>query len=166
MKPFRSALAVSTMLVISACAQVHNAQPSAAFPPFPTDEYSRLVRTGDATLTGQAFLKSKEGGVIVGAGSEIILIPATSYSRVFYEAYLRNQSTAPADSRVKQYTLKTQADANGTFRFTNVPAGRYYLAGIVTWEDPTQFDRTPQGGTIMKEVQVAAGSNQTVMLTK
>lgn len=160
-----SSLLMACAATLSACAPMQQAQPL-AYPPFPTEEYAKLPRTGDAQVSGQAFMKTRGGDVKVGAGSEIVLIPVTSYSKVLYTAYLSNRPINTPDARAREFTIRTQADATGSFIFTGVPAGTYYLGGEVTWEAPTQYGLSKQGGFIAKEVTVAPGSKNTFMLTK
>lgn len=149
-------------LAVTGCAQ----QQLVHFPPFPAAEYSKLERTGAGTVTGQAFLRTKGGDVKSGAGSEIQLIPATSYSAVYYNAYKARLPTDNPDPQAKQYTFRTQADATGGFEFKNVPKGRYYLAGEVTWMAPGPYGLSKQGGLLLKEVNVSDGAQVKIMLTQ
>jgi hypothetical protein len=48
--------------------------------PFNEDEYLPYAGDGDATITGQAFLKTRGGDVKYGAGNTIFMNPVTSYS--------------------------------------------------------------------------------------
>lgn len=162
MRLFRVAAFLALAVGLTGCAQ----QQAVQYPPFPAQEYAKLKRTGTAAVTGQAFLRTKGGDVKVGAGSEILLIPATSYSRVFYNAYKARQPLGPTDPAVKQYTLRTQADATGAFEFKAVPEGSYFLAGDVVWQAPTQFGLARQGGMIVKEISVRDGDQLKVMLTE
>lgn len=164
MKHVLSGFILGSIALVSACAPMQPAP--VAYPPFPESEYAKLQKTGDATVTGQVFMKTRGGDVKVGAGSEILLIPVTSYSRVFYSAYLADRPVSNHDERVKAYTIRTQADGTGSFRFKNVPPGKYYLTGDVVWEAPTRYGMTRQGGLIAKEIAVEPGSESNVMLTK
>lgn len=162
MRFLRVAALLALAVGLSGCAQ----QQAVQYPPFPVQEYAKLKRTGTAAVTGQAFLRTKGGDVKVGAGSEILLIPVTSYSQVFYNAYKARKPLGPNDPAVKQYTLRTQADATGAFEFKAVPEGSYYLAGDVVWQAPTQFGLARQGGMIVKEISVRDGDQVKVMLTE
>ncbi|MFS0827627.1 hypothetical protein [Pseudomonas phoenicis] len=159
------ALSALAAVALYGCAPVPTQQ-NVHYPPFPEAEYQTLPRIGDATVTGQVFLKTRGGDVKVGAGSEIQLFPVTSYSKVFYKAYQSKLPIDTPDPRVRQYTFRTQADATGSFDFKQVPAGQYYIGGLVTWEAPSKYGLASQGGYIAKEITVAPGSSQKVMLTE
>lgn len=160
---FKRIATVFTLAIgLSGCAQ----QQVVHYPPFPAQEYAKLKQSGTAAVTGQAFLRTKGGDVKVGAGSEILLIPVTSYSQVFYNAYKTRQPLGPNDPAVKQYTLRAQADGTGSFEFKAVPEGSYYLAGDVVWQAPTQFGLARQGGMIVKEISVKDGDQLKIMLTE
>lgn len=151
---------VATMAV-TGCAQ----KQMVSYPPFPAGEYAKLERTGTSTVTGQAFLRTQGGDIKTGAGNEIQLIPATTYSAVFYNAYKTQSPASDPDPQVKQYTFRTQADASGGFEFKNIPKGRYYLVGNVIWMAPGPYGLSKQGGLIIKEVNVSEGAQAKIMLT-
>lgn len=134
--------------------------------PFPTAEYEALPRTGTATVTGQVFMRTRGGDVKYGAGSDVALIPATSYTEQLWTAYQADRPIAEPDSRARQYSRHVQADGSGYFTFTKVPAGRYYIASNVMWEAPTQFGLSRQGGFILTPVTVQEGQETRAMVTK
>lgn len=162
MRLHRIAAFLTIAVGMSGCAQ----QQIVNYPPFPAHEYAKLKQTGTASVTGQAFLRTKGGDVKVGAGSEILLIPVTTYSQVFYNAYKAHRPLGPTDPEVKKYTLRTQADATGSFEFKSVPEGSYYVAGDVVWQAPTQWGLSRQGGMLVKELSVKDGDQVKVMLTE
>jgi hypothetical protein len=136
---------------------------------FPIDEYVSLPDTGTATVTGQAFLKTRGGEVRFAAGEVVLLNPITSYSTQWYnESYIKNFIMEEGDIRQNQFIRKTTADATGRFCFKNVPRGRYYLVSSVVWEVP--YGRysmmLPQGGLIAKPIEVFDDQTQDVILTR
>lgn len=158
-----AALVATTM---AGCA--HMGPPTAApRPPFPAEEYAALEgRTGTGVVTGQAFLRTRGGDVKVGAGSEVNLNPVTSYSEYWYVSMTRGQALQEPDPRMHKYLFVTQADAEGKFRFENVPAGEYFLTGKVTWEAPGRYYSSTQGGWISERITVRDGETVTQMLTR
>ena len=92
-------------------------------PPFPEAEYAALAKTGTATVTGQAFLKTRGGDVKTGAGNAVYLNPVTSYSKFAYDHRLAYDGLSPVDQRMNAYLRQTVADASGRFSFKNVPDG-------------------------------------------
>jgi hypothetical protein len=137
-------------------------------PPFPEAEYAALAKTGTATVTGQAFLKTRGGDVKTAAGNGVYLNPVTSYSKFAYDHRNSYDGLTPTDPRFVTYLRQTVADGSGRFTFKNVPDGEYYLSSSVTWETPTgyKFAMETQGGTIWKVIRVERGESVDVVLTQ
>jgi hypothetical protein len=160
-------LIAATAAAMSGCAMpVYTPPPQLQRPEFPAAEYAALPKTGNATVTGQAFLKTRGGTVKTGAGNKIFLEPMTSYTT--FEHNHRNSYLTLTDPRARQYIRDTVADASGRFTFKNIPDGSYYLLGQVTWEAPTgyKFAMETQGGWIYKTITVNNGESLEVMLTE
>lgn len=113
-------------------------------------------------------MKTVGGDVKFGAGSDVLLFPVTSYSKFWYtNNYLGQRPLTPADERLKEYTQITQADGNGNFKFKNVAPGDYFLSSIVSWQAPTQYGLSLQGGNVVKRVHLEEdGVEINVILTK
>jgi len=140
--------------------------------PFPEEEYLALPKmgTGTATIRGQAFLKTRSGDVKYAAGTEIFLMPVTSYSNQwYYDSYLPSKPMAKYDSRYRTYIGITIGDGEGRFEFLKVPAGDYYLSAKIIWEYvsggryPTL---TLTGGVAVKKISVEDGQEIKVILTR
>jgi hypothetical protein len=115
---------------------------------------------GRGTLAGQAFLSSPSGKAITQAGAPVHLIPITPYTRYWFDHNVRTTSCpatetpaspesvtatprAPTDcpqealtrlqteKRLAPYLRTTRANPTGHFWFTKIPAGRYYLIGLI-----------------------------------
>ncbi len=100
--------------------------------PFPVDEYKKLPKSGNSTVRGTLYVVNAQGERIVGKRTRLYLNPVTSYSRQWYkESYLAGRKMGKADSRLFNYLRFSTSDTNGHFNFYNVPAGRYYLIGVV-----------------------------------
>ncbi|MCP6769344.1 carboxypeptidase-like regulatory domain-containing protein, partial [Klebsiella pneumoniae] len=80
-------------------------------------------------LRGQLFAKQRGGGVVKGAGSEIILNPVTSLSLQWYDEARRGNLMSEPDPRYVAAGRTTKADAEGRFEFRNVPPGEYFVNG-------------------------------------
>lgn len=138
----------------------------------------QFIRTpGTAVITGQAFMRQRGGGVVTCAGSRALLIPVTRYSSERISIRFgntnsgfisvnapRNLEQAPAEYEAS--ALKTTCDAQGNFRFEQVPAGDFFLMTSVQWEIPSGYATMAQGGALMQRVSVAPGQIQSVMLSK
>jgi hypothetical protein len=134
--------------------------------PFPQEEYNRLARTGSATIKGSIYLESPTGEKIYGRQTRLYLNPVTSYSRQWYhESYLGGRKMAKADPRLFNYLKFTTSDKTGRFAFYGVPAGSYYVIGVVRCGQECGFD-TPQNIRVAREVTVGSGGTVDVELSK
>ncbi|WP_456392092.1 carboxypeptidase-like regulatory domain-containing protein [Nitratifractor sp.] len=134
--------------------------------PFPVSEYSRLPRSGSATIKGSIYLIGPTGQKIYGKQTRLYLNPVTSYSRQWYrESYLGGHKMAKADPRLFNYLKFTTSDANGRFAFYGVPAGSYYVIGVVRCAEECGYD-TLQNIRVAKEVSVGPGGTTEVELSK
>ncbi|ADV46551.1 carboxypeptidase regulatory-like domain-containing protein [Nitratifractor salsuginis] len=134
--------------------------------PFPQEEYNRLARTGNATVSGTIYVVTASGQRIVGKQTRLYLNPVTSYSRQWYEqSYLGGRKMDKADPRLFNYLRFTTSDATGHFAFYGVPAGRYYLIGVVRCGQECGYD-TPQNIRVAKEISVGSSGTVNVELSK
>ena len=134
--------------------------------PFPVEEYSRLPRSGSSTVKGSIYVLDATGQKIYGKQTRLYLNPVTSYSRQWYEqSYLGGKKMAKADPRLFNYLKFTTSDKNGNFAFYGVPAGRYYVIGVVRCGQECGYD-SPQNIRVAREVSVGAGKTVQVDLSK
>ena len=131
-------------------------------------EYQPYLEAGNATITGQAFLAQRGGNVVKAAGRTVTLDPATSignewWKKVVTEGYGRSET--PPFTAFQQARRTTTADADGRFRFSDLPPGKYYLHTVVTWETGSRYSST-QGGMVGQLVEVQAGEAIEVILSK
>lgn len=138
---------------------------------FPTGEYSLIAKkeTGTATVTGQAFMRTRGGDVKVAAGSVVFLSPVTTYSLDWYNrSYLGGVQLSEPDPRLHDYTSRTTADGFGRFKFKNVPAGEFFVSSSVTWEAPTGYNGMLQthGGIVANRFWVEEGKDVEVIVTR
>lgn len=120
---------------------------------------------GSATVTGQGFMRRRDGVVVYAAGSPVALAPKVAYT----EEAMNKAMAAPfgvnftnSDPRLKKYVKKTQANGEGRFTFNNVPNGSYYACTRVTW----MAGDNSQGGELCETVNVSNGQNVDVILTR
>lgn len=138
---------------------------------FNPDEAEFILNEGDGTILGQAFLRQRGGGVVTCAGSNVLLIPRTKYAeermRALYGTtdggvnYGANPKFIPDSFDYSELTRTAQCDAQGNFEFSNVPSGRFFVATYVVWE----VANVPQGGAVMKPVELQPGQRMSVLLT-
>lgn len=134
------------------------------------DDYAPYLKEGTATLTGQAFLSTRGGDVKKAAGRPVTLDPVTPYALEWYAQIGTNTdrfSDAPPDTLFRQARHVTTADADGKFRFANLPEGRYILRTTVTWEAPTgyRYSLQTQGGVVSEIVDLKNGESKEVIMS-
>jgi hypothetical protein len=158
---------IVSLLVLCGCASA--GPPIPRYPAtFPVAEYERLAAGGTASIAGQAFLRTRGGEVRRGAGSEVTLDLDTSYSRPWWECRAQLwafRNSLPPDPQFLRYRKTTTADADGHFKFSGLPAGRYLLRSAVVWEVPGRFGSSTTGGLVYDAVELAEGEQKEVILT-
>jgi hypothetical protein len=141
--------------------------------PFDEAEMARCSGSGTGKLVGQAFLKTRSGEVRYGAGQEVVLVPATAYTRESQRYANVDIGSADAlvtiqwDPRYATYRRLTIADGEGEFEFSGLPSCSYIVATHIKWEAPTGRGYLDwQGGRIGMEVNVRADETTRVVLTR
>ncbi len=136
MRSFVRFLFAAVLLVLAACqlpvAPPWRQVPSAALytiaTPFNEREFAGYDRRGSSSISGEAYFRTG-GSVVLAAGSEVVLVPDTAYTRELWEPARsgRYRGVANFDPRYFKYRRSTVADSNGYFRFTGLPAGSYIV---------------------------------------
>ncbi len=139
-------------------------------PPVVADpaEYRPFLDGGTASLTGQAFMKTRGGDVKLAAGNPVHLDPKTTYATewmwrrgVDFKAF-----SVPDPNAVFQSARRvTTADAQGRFRFDGLAPGWYYVTTFVRWETGG-LDTPTQGGILADSVKVDAGKTADIVITR
>lgn len=156
-------LIAATAALLSGCVSIPK---PANLPPFPQAEYEKLKLDGTEKLTGQAFLKTMGGDVKVAAGSQVVLMPKTSYTDFQFATCMGPVRCNKEDMRAAKYEKVTIADAQGKFEFDNIAPGEYYVQTSVTWMRPSTYGLVTEGGALMSAASVKPGQNNTVMVTR
>ncbi|CAD6150775.1 MULTISPECIES: carboxypeptidase-like regulatory domain-containing protein [Enterobacteriaceae] len=102
-------------------------------PAFPVEEYQALPKKGTGKVKGELFGVTRGGDVKIGAGSNIILRPYTSYIKNTPKIDYDTQTLEIIDGRVAEYDRTVLTDAQGKFEFENVPPGQYEVIGSFSW---------------------------------
>ena len=129
-------------------------------------EYQPYLVQGTAVISGQAFLTQRGGGVVKAAGKSVTLDPATSIGNEWWEKAGRvwiQRGQFPPSSNFYKARRETVADAEGRFKFSDLPAGKYILRTEVTWE---VGDLPIQGGVVGTTCEVKAGKNAEVVMAQ
>lgn len=130
-------------------------------------DFSWSAKGGGASITGQAFLKTKGGDVKFGAGNTIKILPKTEYTtELRIRGSINGEKIGPVDPGLEKYTRTTIADGNGNFEFHNLPAGTWYLSTAITWGIPTQYGLQQTGGVAYTTATITDGEVKKVILTR
>jgi len=127
-------------------------------------EFAAYAAKGDSVVFGQAFLRQQGGGVVVCAGEPVVLFPRTpSFERMVELARQRVAPVlaGPSDPRFQKIRRVATCDAQGNFRFRDLPRARWYVFSQVRW---TVSDYR-QGGELIGEVDTSAGGEHQILLT-
>ena len=102
--------------------------------PFNEAETARQMEKGTASIQGTATLKKKGKDNFGVKGSQILLFPVTPYFTEFLELKKKfNSRKKQASMSPVAFTYRVEGrfiDDKGTFQFTNLKPGRYY---IISW---------------------------------
>ena len=146
----------------------YNCQPG--FPP-----YKKLIFTkegytqGASTVTGQAFLRQRGGGVVTCAGNTVIMYPNNIY-------FLAKRNGAPEveiNAESSSMEKSTQCDATGNFEFNNIQNGGWVIETTVGWDVP-EINRVGyyyfissnrQGGLMRKEITVRSNEKNRFIIS-
>ena len=165
-----------TSLMLACAALAVAAEPVKLESAFSAEEVKFVTQPGDATVSGQAFMKLADGTYKSCAGFNIELLPVAAYSRerightygnLEQGQILREQNPPKFTPDVPEYhemLLKGTCDAKGEFSFTRVPAGDYFVMAFIIWDDTAGATPRKTGGAAMKRIRVTPGSRVDVLL--
>ncbi len=134
---------------------------------FSKDGYEK----GSNTVTGQAFLTQRDGGVITCAGNKVQIFPNTVYFRNYYDIDSDKQEIEYSDE-ARDFEHSTTCDSTGNFSFENIQSGRWILISTVKWDNPTvervgsysYVNKNVQGGKVLGEIEVKNNFSNKVIL--
>jgi hypothetical protein len=161
---------LAALIVVCGCAS-----PLALKSHFEPREVSWFAARGTNSIEGSAIARAYNGTAKTCAALPVTLFPASAYAsermRALYDSDQEGFNPAllgrPAafendDPRYLQTARTTRCDARGRFAFSELPDGDYFLVSEVTWHD--RQAGLPQGGYLMRRVQVGAGESKEVLL--
>lgn len=143
---------------------------------FNADEVKFVKQPGTSTVTGSAFLKLADGTFKGCEGFNIELLPVAKYSNErITRTYGSNEQGqilleqnppkfTPDVNEYHEMLIKGACDQRGTFTFSNVPAGSYFVIAFIIWDDASGATPRKTGGGVMKRIDVAPGSRVEVLL--
>ena len=94
--------------------------------PFVEAEHERCTREGDGALAGRFLLHKPGSGTEPLTGREVVLWPASDYSRAVAAELAAGRHPEP-EGRLAPYGRWTRTDGSGGFRFDRLPPCRYVV---------------------------------------
>src|SRR3954471_17246326 len=94
--------------------------------PFVEAEHERCTREGDGALAGRFLLRRPGSGTEPLAGEEVVLWPASDYSRAVAAELAAGRHPEP-EGRLAPYGRWTRTDGSGGFRFARLRPCRYVV---------------------------------------
>src|SRR5215471_1569804 len=91
---------------------------------FKPDEYVPSTQTGTATVVGRSIVQPQEGNPVTCAGYDVALFPDTAWLREVFailKAGAKPVGPGFGDPRLVGATRRARCDAEGNFKFENVP---------------------------------------------
>jgi hypothetical protein len=168
MKP--AALFLGLTLALAGCSQLRP-QESALSTPIAPSEVDWARNSGANSVSGIALIKA--GGTShTCAGQSANLIPDGAYARARMTAIFGNATKGmraaslgaekfERDDPLYVSTLRTtRCDPSGSFSFSRVPDGVWYVTSSVKWQGTSQIE----GGSMMQRVDLRGGRQVKVSL--
>lgn len=164
------AIVLGVALAVGGCTQLA-VQDSPLSKPIVPSEIEWARQTGANTVSGSAIMTA--GGTRhTCAGQSALLIPDSAYARARMTAIFGNAtrgtraaSLGPvkfeSDDPLYVSSLRsTRCDAAGSFSFSRVPDGTWYVTSSVKWQGAAQAE----GGSMMQRVELRGGRFVKVVL--
>ncbi len=154
--------ALAAALALSAC--VSSPEIKSTFNP---SEAAFINKTGSGTIKGQAFLRRNDGMVVYAAGSDVRLIPKSTYAdermNAIYGGGKIGRYVQPVNNNPQYISMTkvTRANGEGRFEFKNLADGEYYIVTPVSW----MAGDMPQGGSLMERVTIRGGNSVDLIMT-
>ncbi|MBX9825189.1 MAG: hypothetical protein K2Y27_09350 [Xanthobacteraceae bacterium] len=148
----------------------------AAFQPisqFDEQEVAWSAGQGTNSIKGNAVLRTRGGDVKTCAGFTAALSPVSTYTseRMAHlyggtdRGYNDVRQIVPAPDALLRFIRTTVCDSQGNFVFDKLPDGEYFVNVQVTWQAPSTYGLSNQGGNLMQKVRVAGGEARSIVLT-
>ena len=128
---------------------------------------------GNNTIKGSALMRQSGGGVVTCAGKTVSLVPAIAYAKEKIQAVYGNTQRGAVsyydaflivfspDIPYETFSRSSICDAQGFFKFEEVPDGEYFVTVVITWSGGSYLT---QGGYLMQRVEVKEGKAVEVVL--
>ena len=153
MNPLSLLVLISIVFLCSGCQYQRTAD-------FNESEYEPYSEAGTAEICGHALLRTPGGDPQLGEHATVQLTPITTYSKEWFNAVVKgHKKLGPPDARSLKYHKTVRADSKGKFCFSDLPAGNYYLACLISWEGSSAISGA-EGGYAYETVTVGNGEKK------
>lgn len=157
------ALALGGTLCLVGCTQVSRYTPLSRFDPS-TARWSN--ERGSDTIKGEGFMRTVGGDIKTCAGFPVSLAPADPYFAEIGLALSEGKTIVNRDTVAERFVRRTRCDAAGKFKFTNLPAGQWFVGTDVYWGVPSGGTIVRQGSFLSKSVATGGSPVTDVILTR
>lgn len=131
---------------------------------FDVEQFRGYDAHGTGTLSAEAFLRTRGGAVISAAGQPFIVVPATDYTREWFDRQiLHGERLVGYDQRMERFARRGIVGIDGRFSVSGLPDGRYYVATQVAWE---ARPGSIEGSALGQLAFVKDGKGEHLILTK
>lgn len=142
--------------------------------PYNVERAKLVLQKGSNEISGTAFVRQVNGGIVTCAGNRVQLFPANEYNDERFGAFLAHSQKGyaefmsyngpmrfePNPPEYTQYTRETVCDAQGKFKFSSTADGDFFIATSVSWKAANN----PQGGLFVRRVSVSNGETKELIL--
>ena len=91
---------IPILFLLAGCATAYK-QPMVMHHSFSLADYQDYQKTGQGSISGQAFLKQKGGGIVTCAGNDVFLVPDSGYFReLLVHAKMKSNPLNDADKEL------------------------------------------------------------------
>ena len=131
--------------------------------PFVEDDFTWSLSKGTGVIAGRGLLRGPGGYMQTAVGEDVVLIAKTPYTDEIVavsrkEGFFEEYTNVHKDPNYNKYRLRQTADAEGKFRFENLPAGQWYIVTRVIWYVRDQNSQVHlQGGLLWGQITIADG---------
>lgn len=168
------------LITLFSCAQTQIIKLNTNFNP---SEVKWFYQKGNNTIKGQSFARTNGGNIVTCAGLPVYLEPVSKYAEeriahiygntqkgVFTKIdsashpglFLKTIIFKPDNPKYYKYMKQTICDANGNFKFTNLPNGEYFVTSMIMWDTSTAVRYYV---SFMQRVEVNNGEKKKILLT-
>lgn len=139
--------------------------------PFSNAQFSSYVGRGRANLHGAAVARTEGGQAKTCAGYPVYLAPANEYDSEGIQNLAELGAVKLAAGPAFKYWRRSACDADGKFRFYDVPAGTWFIITSLRYQiySPTLSNlqaTQSQGGLVLRKVDLRRGTNRVILTSQ